>query len=295
MPFDSKTRVPTASAAIMAGLAANTAMAGTGNAPPTSLDSMEAWHALVTDTNDDGVVNVLDLAPARADATRPLRGTGLERLVAELPDGGIPSVPAGETVTFQIRLENSTTPLFGYSLGISMQPQPGSGGESIGVADESSFFVKQNLIAGAGFTIDELFSVILDDGDGGVFVNANTSDGSTVIAVPGINDILAEVTFQTQPGALGPFEVLLSGATALADGDGLAVPYEYEPLIIDVTIAPCSGADLAEPFQILDLNDLLEFGQLFQAQDPRVDFAVPVGLFDLADVLQFVNFFLAGC
>lgn len=295
MRFDSKTLVPTAFAVIMACLAASTAIADTGNAPATSPDSMEAWHALVADTNGDGVVNILDLAPPGADATRPVRGTGLERLVAELPDGGIPSVPAGESVTFQIRLENSTTPLFGYSLGISMQPLPGSGGESTGVADESSFFIEQNLIAGAGFTIDELFSVILDDGYDGVFVNANTSDGSTVIAVPGINDILAEVTFQTQPGALGPFEVRLNGATALADGNGFAVPYDYDPLVIEVTIAPCSGADLAEPFQILDLNDLLEFGQLFQAQDPRVDFAVPVGLFDLADVLQFVNFFLAGC
>lgn len=123
-------------------------MAKTVYTPTTSPNSMESWHALVADTNGDDVVNILDFAPPGADATLPIRGAGLERLVAELPDGGIPSVPTGESMTFQIRFENSTTPLFGYSLGISMQPQPGSGGESIGVADESSFFIEQNLIAG---------------------------------------------------------------------------------------------------------------------------------------------------
>lgn len=256
------------------------------------------WRTVVGDRNGDGVVNVLDLAPRDVSpATEGVleRGSGGERIIAEVADGGLPSAPAGATFRVRFRLENSTTPLFGYSLGLSILPEPGAGGALEIDFEETGFFESQNLIVAGGAVLDPLFSVIIDDGTGGAFINANTIDGSTVLAEPGVNDVFAEVVVTSTAKTLGEFAFELIEITALSDGVGMPVPYEYEPLVIEVTVAPCSGADLAQPFQILDLNDLVEFAILFTAEDPRVDYAVPVGLFDLADVLTFVGFFLAGC
>ena len=58
---------------------------------------------------------------------------------------------------------------------------------------------------------------------------------------------------------------------------------------------PCNAADLAEPFGILDLADILAFVTAFGAEDPIADFAPPFGVFDLADILGFVTAFQDGC
>lgn len=57
----------------------------------------------------------------------------------------------------------------------------------------------------------------------------------------------------------------------------------------------CSPADLAEPYAILDLADVLAFVAGFGALDPTSDLAEPLGVFDLADVLAFVALFSEGC
>jgi hypothetical protein len=57
---------------------------------------------------------------------------------------------------------------------------------------------------------------------------------------------------------------------------------------------PCNGADLAEPFGLLDLQDIIAFVTAFQAQDPIADF-VNDGVFDLLDIVAFVTAFNAGC
>ena len=59
--------------------------------------------------------------------------------------------------------------------------------------------------------------------------------------------------------------------------------------------APCNGADLAAPFGLLDLADVVAFVDAFMAQDPAADLAEPMGLLDLADVLAFVTAFGDGC
>jgi subtilisin-like proprotein convertase family protein len=58
---------------------------------------------------------------------------------------------------------------------------------------------------------------------------------------------------------------------------------------------PCSAADLAEPFGVLDLADTLAFVIAFQTGDQRADFAPPFGALDEADLGGFVQAFLAGC
>lgn len=57
----------------------------------------------------------------------------------------------------------------------------------------------------------------------------------------------------------------------------------------------CNGADLAPPFGVLDLGDLIAFVSAFTGGDLSADLAPPFGVLDLADVGAFVTLFLAGC
>jgi hypothetical protein len=74
------------------------------------------------------------------------------------------------------------------------------------------------------------------------------------------------------------------------------VPSEY---IAKWTSCPpnpsCNPADLAEPFDTLDLADIVAFVTAFGNLAPDADLAEPFGLFDLADLLAFVTAFGAGC
>lgn len=57
---------------------------------------------------------------------------------------------------------------------------------------------------------------------------------------------------------------------------------------------PCNPADLAEPFDLLDLADITAFATGFLAMHPIADL-VADGLFDLSDINAFVTAFTAGC
>ncbi|USO00295.1 MAG: S8 family serine peptidase [Phycisphaeraceae bacterium] len=61
-----------------------------------------------------------------------------------------------------------------------------------------------------------------------------------------------------------------------------------------VDAARCE-VDLAAPFGLLDLADIVAFVTLFGQNDPRVDFAPPAGVFDLADIIAFATGFQSGC
>jgi hypothetical protein len=54
-------------------------------------------------------------------------------------------------------------------------------------------------------------------------------------------------------------------------------------------------ADLAEPFGVLDLNDIGAFVAAFTSGDPAADLAEPFGVLDLGDLNAFTQSFLAGC
>ncbi|MEM1186140.1 MAG: LamG-like jellyroll fold domain-containing protein [Planctomycetota bacterium] len=58
---------------------------------------------------------------------------------------------------------------------------------------------------------------------------------------------------------------------------------------------PCSVADLAPPFGIVDLADIDAFIAAFLVQDPLADLVPPAGVIDLADIDAFIAAFLAGC
>ncbi len=58
---------------------------------------------------------------------------------------------------------------------------------------------------------------------------------------------------------------------------------------------PCNGADIAEPFGVLDLADIAGFTTAFTGQQPAADLAAPFGVYDLADLAAFVTAFTGGC
>ncbi len=62
-----------------------------------------------------------------------------------------------------------------------------------------------------------------------------------------------------------------------------------------VSAGPCSVADLAEPFGVLDLSDVTTFTSAFLAGGDAADVAPPFGLLDLTDVVLFVDSFVADC
>ena len=59
--------------------------------------------------------------------------------------------------------------------------------------------------------------------------------------------------------------------------------------------AGCNAADIAAPFDVLDLADIGAFVTAFMSQDPAADLADPSGVFDLADLSAFVTAFTNGC
>ena len=64
--------------------------------------------------------------------------------------------------------------------------------------------------------------------------------------------------------------------------------------VTDLPADPCSEADLAEPFGILDLADITAFVSAFLAGDASADLNDD-GVFDLSDIVAFVTAFNAGC
>jgi hypothetical protein len=57
----------------------------------------------------------------------------------------------------------------------------------------------------------------------------------------------------------------------------------------------CNAADIAEPFNVLDLADVQTFVAAFTTQGAAADIAAPFGVWDLSDVQTFVAEFTGGC
>jgi len=132
-----------------------------------------------------------------------------------------------------------STPLFGYSLDLNLAPVlPMNTGVVTVDVGATNFFPARNLIAAGGATLDPVFSVILSDGMGGVFISANTDDGSTVLPVAGVNDVLTELVFTISADALGEFTFVLGPGSALSDAQGFPVPFDGGSVTITVVPAP---------------------------------------------------------
>ncbi len=155
------------------------------------------------------------------------------------PESAALDVIAGGTGSTIIILDDSVTPLFGYSLQLEIVPLAGAIGSLTIDAAASSFFDSRNLITAAGLMRDPVFSV-LQSTPTGMFLSTNTSDLSTITAVPGLNDALAQIVFRASDDASGQFEVRFADGTALSDGQGFAVGFMSQPLTISVVV-PAPG------------------------------------------------------
>ncbi|MEM1184526.1 MAG: alpha-amylase family glycosyl hydrolase [Planctomycetota bacterium] len=58
---------------------------------------------------------------------------------------------------------------------------------------------------------------------------------------------------------------------------------------------PCNIADIALPYEIVDLSDVDAFVNAFAAGEPLADLVAPIGFIDLSDIDAFIAAFLAGC
>ena len=145
----------------------------------------------------------------------------------------------GESVAGLALLDESVTPVFGYSLEIEIVPLEGSMGTLTVDTVATNFFDSRNLISQGGAMRDAMFSVIQPT-EVGVFISTNTADLSTVTAAPGVNDALAQVVFAASADAFGDFEVRFGSGTALSDGLGFPVEHATQTLTITVIPAPAS-------------------------------------------------------
>lgn len=115
--------------------------------------------------------------------------------------------------------------------------------------------------------------------------NATIDGVNDVSWAPDRGDLLATDSVTGMVHRFDPATAMLLGSVMNSAGDGLnTCAYRV----------PCP-ADLAAPYGLLDLSDVLAFISAFGAMDAHADFAAPYGLFDLADVLEFVGAFNAGC
>jgi hypothetical protein len=202
------------------------------------------------DLNSDGIVNALDMAMYRLGGLReqivthstsdprdhrstqgPTAAVTGERIIVE---GQTTIALPGQTVSVQFLIRDNTTPLMGYTVEALAATQSGAVGSVTANVALTNFFDQQNLISAGGAVRDPLFSFIEDNGGGGVTVSTITDDASNVVAVDGVNDVLAEVFFDVAPDALGDFAVELGSATVLVDANVAAVPFTFTPGTIRV-------------------------------------------------------------
>ncbi|MBZ0170847.1 MAG: hypothetical protein K8E66_00555, partial [Phycisphaerales bacterium] len=133
--------------------------------------------------------------------------------------------------------------------------------------------------------------------DGRIYVTRNgvleeyERDGASVVRVIG-----AGASPFAGIAASGPMQVSRSRTNFVAElHSGPAWenfdPSELPP--VTATAGECP-ADLAQPFEVLDLADINAFVAGFLAQDAIAD-VNDDGLFDLEDISLFIESFLAGC
>ena len=87
---------------------------------------------------------------------------------------------------------------------------------------------------------------------------------------------------------------IFNGPGGVAASPG-AVSGVVIPDLNDCQPLPCSLADVAEPFGVINFFDLSAYITLFNAQDPAADLAGPFGTLNFFDVAAYVDLFNQGC
>lgn len=152
----------------------------------------------------------------------------------------VTQVKQGSSFSLLARLSaNNQIPLFGYSLNVDLTPSAGAIGDVIGDPTASNFYVQQNLITQGGGTLHPVLSLILAPGDDGLFVNGvNHIPVPVSLSVPGVNDILAELVFDTSDDALGFFTFDLGPGSVLSHVPNQEVPFDILTTQVEIIPVP---------------------------------------------------------
>ena len=135
--------------------------------------------------------------------------------------------------------DTESTPLFGYSLDVDVMSNTDAVGNLSVNIDLTNFFDDRNLISAGGAVRDPLFSDIVNTGDGGAFITTNTTGGSTVLVVAGVNDVLAQVFFDVSPDAFGDFTIELGPASTIGTTDFDFTPHTFTVVPEPSTLLLC--------------------------------------------------------
>jgi hypothetical protein len=127
--------------------------------------------------------------------------------------------------------------------------------------------------------------------------------GEYLLAISGFNTLFSDFSPDFQFGGI---TVNASGCAASGSatvtigentGSGIGIGsgrVQLVPFTVLPGAQPCNAADLATPFEVLDLADINAFIDGFTSQSPAGDLNSN-GIWDLTDIGLFVNAFTAGC
>lgn len=150
----------------------------------------------------------------------------------------VSQVPQGVPFSLLARLSaNNQIPLFGYSLNVDVSANPGAIGSVNGLPALSNFHEQQNLITQGGGVLHPVLSIIINPGDGGLFVNGvNHLPVPVNLSQPGVNDILAELVFTSTEDALGFFLFDLGPGSVLSHVPKFEVAFETLPKKVEIIV-----------------------------------------------------------
>ncbi|RMH27434.1 MAG: hypothetical protein D6692_07940 [Planctomycetota bacterium] len=99
-------------------------------------------------------------------------------------------------------------------------------------------------------------------------------------------------TFHLLPTAGNPptHTVVFSGITPNLDVTG-----NLTGITLGVGTPPCSPADVALPYGVLNFFDVAFFIDLYNAADPAADLSVPFGTLNFFDIAAYIDFYILGC
>ncbi len=143
-------------------------------------------------------------------------------------------------------------------------------------------------------------------------VNSMTPDGSIIVGFNKFSNTAAAagwiwnaddgmvniIDWITARGVVIPEHMLIVDLTCIsADGRtmaGIGINLiNDQPLGFRIT--PTCAPDLAEPFDVLNLQDVFAYLAAFNASDTSADLAAPFGTLNLQDVFAYLALFNAGC
>ena len=140
-------------------------------------------------------------------------------------------------------------------------------------------------------------------GQDGMFMMQPTGAAAGDAALPGRNFMNYEYNAGSNTYTVYSREVILGAPGNIYGEEYPLVDSPFYLAYISFSASPtgpglgggCSPADLAEPFGIVDIDDVDAFIDAFLTGDSAADFVAPFGIVDIDDVDEFIVLFLAGC